>query len=44
MTEGITGHPSECTTETELVADKLDFVARAAELTVAGATGRQRRR
>ncbi|NKY35644.1 prolyl oligopeptidase family serine peptidase [Nocardia speluncae] len=35
LTEGITGHPYEWTAEAERVADRLDFVARAAELTVA---------
>ncbi|MFI1465415.1 alpha/beta hydrolase family protein [Nocardia carnea] len=35
LTEGITGHPYEWTAEAERIADRLDFVARAAELTVA---------
>ncbi|MFQ6227736.1 alpha/beta hydrolase family protein [Nocardia sp. NPDC002869] len=37
LTEGIAGHPYEWTAEAERVADSLDFVARAAELTVAPA-------
>ena len=37
LTEGIAGHPYEWTAEAERVADGLDFVARAAELTVAPA-------
>ncbi|MGW0182430.1 alpha/beta hydrolase family protein [Nocardia sp. NPDC003345] len=37
LTEGIAGHPYEWTAEAERVADGLDFVARAAELTAAPA-------